>query len=99
MIVIFTIISSLAIANNNQQQNRLYVDQIVDHLKADGYKNIRDIDYDDGRYEVKAADSNNNIVKLYVNPTTGEIMKSSSLASHHFDDDHYDDDDYYDDDD
>lgn len=39
-----------------------------------GYE-VRKIETDDGCYEVKGVDKNGAKVELYVNPTTGEVVK------------------------
>ena len=36
---------------------------------------VREIESEDGRYEVKATDKQDARIELYVNPVTGEILK------------------------
>jgi len=50
------------------------VSQISAKLEAMGY-DIREIEIEDGVYEVEAVDKNGMRVEAYVHPATGEILK------------------------
>ena len=47
--------------------------QIYDRIEAAGYRDIREIEWDDGRYEAKASNAQGQRMKLYVNATSGAI--------------------------
>lgn len=47
--------------------------QIYDRIEAAGYRDIREIEWDDGRYEAKASNAQGQRMKLYVNATSGTI--------------------------
>ena len=47
--------------------------QIYDRVEGAGYTDIREIEWDDGRYEVRASNAQGQRVKLYVNATTGAV--------------------------
>ena len=51
-------------------------DQIASKLAASGLKAAR-INADDDRYEVYATDAAGNRVKVYVDPTTGAVLRRS----------------------
>ena len=48
--------------------------QISEKLEALGYE-IREIEIEDGVYEVEAVDKNGMRVEAYIHPATGEILK------------------------
>ncbi len=52
---------------------RLSIREIYDRMEAAGYRDLRQIEFDTGRYEVKARNPQGERVKLDVNATTGEI--------------------------
>lgn len=52
---------------------QLTIPEIYQRVEAAGYKEVRKIELDDGRYEVKARNAGGERVKLYINPTSGEI--------------------------
>ena len=58
---------------------RLTVRDIYDRVEAAGYRDIREIEWDDGRYEVKASNAQGARTKLYVNATTGAVESSRTL--------------------
>ncbi len=45
-------------------------------MEAAGYRDIREIEFDDGRYDVKASNAQGERVKLRVNATTGAVEKT-----------------------
>lgn len=47
--------------------------ELTDKLTAQGYK-VREIESDDGAYEVKVTDKNGVRVEMYVHPATGEVL-------------------------
>lgn len=51
----------------------LTIRDIYDRLEAAGYRDIREIEWDDGRYEAKARTAQGERVKLYLNATTGAV--------------------------
>ena len=58
---------------------RLTVRDIYDRVEAAGYRDIREIEWDDGRYEVKASNAQGARTKLYVNATTGAVESTRTL--------------------
>ncbi|WP_404300897.1 PepSY domain-containing protein [Alicycliphilus denitrificans] len=52
---------------------QLNLRDIYDRLEAAGYRDMREIEWDDGRYEVKASNAQGQRVKLYVNASTGAV--------------------------
>lgn len=51
----------------------LSIPQVHARLEAAGYRNIEKIEREHGAYEVRATDRDDQRVKLYVNPQTGDI--------------------------
>lgn len=58
----------------------LTIGDIYDHVVQAGYQDVRQIEFDDGRYEVDARDAQGQRVELHLNAKTGKIEHS------HFDD-------------
>lgn len=56
---------------------QLTIRDIYDRMEAAGYRDLRQIEYDDGRYEVKAVNPRGERVKLKVNASTGVVEKIS----------------------
>lgn len=52
---------------------QLTIRDIYDRAEAAGYREIREIEWDDGRYEVKARNAQGERVKLYMNGRSGEV--------------------------
>ena len=52
---------------------QLTLRDIYDRVEAAGYRDIRGIEWDDGRYEVKASNAQGQRMKLYVNARSGVI--------------------------
>jgi len=52
---------------------QLTIRDIYDRMEAAGYRDIREIEWDHGRYEVKASNAQGQRVKLYVNASTGAV--------------------------
>lgn len=57
---------------------QLTIRDIYDRMEAAGYRDLREIEYDNGRYEVKARNAQGERVKLYVNATTGAVERTRS---------------------
>ena len=55
---------------------QLTVRDIYDRVEAAGYRNIREIEHEHGRYEVKAQNAQGAHVKLYVNATSGAVERT-----------------------
>lgn len=54
----------------------LTIRQIYDRLDAAGYRDLREIEWDHGHYEVKARDAQGARVKLDVDGQTGAVLRS-----------------------
>lgn len=52
---------------------QLTIRDIYDRVEAAGYLEIREIEWDDGRYEVKARNAEGERVKLHVDGSSGAI--------------------------
>lgn len=57
---------------------QLTIRDIYDRMEAAGYREIREIEWDDGRYEVRASNAQGERVKLHVNARSGEVERSRS---------------------
>ena len=55
---------------------KLSIRDIAERLEAAGYRDIREIEWDDGHFEVKASNAQGQRVKLDVNATTGAIERT-----------------------
>lgn len=55
---------------------RLTIRDIYDRMEAAGYRDIREIEYSSGRYEVEARNAQGQRVKLYVNAATGAVERT-----------------------
>lgn len=51
--------------------------QITEKLASEGY-DVREIEVEDGAYEVSARDKDGNSIEAYLHPATGEIIESKS---------------------
>jgi hypothetical protein len=69
--------TGLAMADGTPDQTAaagsLSVAQVTSRLQAQGFT-IKKIKMDDGRYKVKAVDAAGHKQKLYVSPTTGDVV-------------------------
>ncbi|HMO46254.1 MAG TPA: PepSY domain-containing protein [Rubrivivax sp.] len=54
---------------------QLTIRDIYDRMEAAGYRDMREIELDNGRYEVKARNAQGERVKLYVNAGTGAVER------------------------
>lgn len=57
-------------------QPSLNIRQIYDRLDAAGYRELQEIEWSDGRYEVKGMNTQGERVKLEVDGNTGEVLRS-----------------------
>ena len=57
---------------------QLTIRDIYDRMEAAGYRDLREIEFSKGRYEVKARNAQGERVKLYVNATTGAVERTRS---------------------
>ena len=55
---------------------QLTIRDVYDRMETAGYRDIREIEWDHGRYEVRASNAQGERVKLYVNATTGAVESS-----------------------
>ena len=55
---------------------RLTIRDIYDRMEAAGYRDIREIEYSSGRYEVEARNAQGQRVKLHVNAATGAVERT-----------------------
>lgn len=59
-----------------QTDNWLEIPAIYDKLTAAGYSDINEIEREHNGYEIEARNANGEKVDLYVDPLTGEVLKS-----------------------
>ncbi|CAI10179.1 PepSY domain-containing protein [Aromatoleum aromaticum] len=59
-----------------ERGNWLSIPQIHDKVVAAGYRDISEIEREDNAYEVKAIDRDGRKVKLVVDPTNGDIVRT-----------------------
>lgn len=53
----------------------LSVEQVIDRLAGQGYRDVREVEREEGRYEVKARGTDDRWYELYVDAASGEVMK------------------------
>lgn len=70
-----------AAAAARSQAPALNIRQIYDRMEAAGYRDLREIEWSHGRYEVKALDAQGARVKLEVDGSTGAVLRSRT--KHH----------------
>lgn len=75
----------VAFAQQNAGQQRLSIAEIDSRLSAQGFR-VYEVEWDDGKYEVTARNSQGQCRELDVNARTGAIIRDRA------DDDCYDDD-------
>ena len=51
------------------------MDEVLARLRTAGYSDFREIERENGRYEVKGSDADGRRVELYVDARTGEVVK------------------------
>lgn len=73
--------SKLGRGERLQPMPTLTIRDVYDHVQAAGYRELREIELEKGRWEVKALDAEGNPVKLYVNGSSGEIEHVKHKAS------------------
>lgn len=63
------------------EQADLTLHQVLVKLSAAGYDNVDKIERERNAYEVRAIDKNGARVKLYVDPQTGDLIKSGRQSA------------------
>ena len=58
------------------QSNWMSIKDVLNKLEAAGYRDFREVERDDNRYEVKATDPQGQRVELDVDPVTGDVLKT-----------------------
>lgn len=58
------------------QVPQLTIRDVYDRMEAAGYRDLREIEWSDGRYEVKARNAQGARVKLEVDGNTGAVLRS-----------------------
>ena len=56
-------------------QGTLSPSEIVRRLEAAGYKNVHDVEFEDGRYEAEATSAAGTAVDLDIDPVSGQVTK------------------------
>lgn len=73
--------ASVAMADNSPEKvapaGSVSMEQVTDRLQSQGYS-IRKIEFDDGRYKVKATDASGHKQKLYVSLDTGDVVSKEN---------------------
>ena len=52
------------------------IEAVLKALEEQGYSDVREVEREDGRYEVKARDAEGRWRELYVDGATGKVLKS-----------------------
>lgn len=55
--------------------------EILQRVEQAGFSDVRDLEFDDGLWEVKARDRDGRRVELLVDPVTGEIIDPRSVSA------------------
>ena len=63
------------------QSSWMSIKDVLDKLEAAGYRDFREVERDDNRYEVKATDPQGQRVELDVDPVTGDVLKTEVKRS------------------
>ena len=63
------------------QSNWMSIKDVLNKLEAAGYRDFREVERDDNRYEVKATDPQGQRVELDVDPVTGDVLKTEIKRS------------------
>lgn len=74
--------STMAFAESmrtNAPMQWLPIQQVLTQVEGAGFTNIEEIERDDGRYEVKATNTEGVRTKLYLNGETGEVLKQREM--------------------
>ena len=58
----------------------LTIRDIYDRVEAAGYLDVREIEWDSGRYEVKARNAQGERVKLYINAYSGAVERTRTYT-------------------
>ena len=70
--------ASAAVQTTSPAAPQLTIRDIYERMEAAGYRDMREIEFDDGRYEVKARNARGERVKLYVNASSGAVERERS---------------------
>lgn len=57
---------------------QLALDEVLARLRTAGYSDFRELERENGRYEVKSLNAEGRRVELYVDARTGEVVKEES---------------------
>lgn len=63
------------------QSSWMSIKDVLNKLEAAGYRDFREVERDDNRYEVKATDPQGQRVELDVDPVTGDVLKTEVKRS------------------
>ncbi len=63
------------------QSNWMSIKDVLNKLEAAGYRDFREVERDDNRYEVKATDPQGQRVELDVDPVTGDVLTTEVKRS------------------
>ena len=63
------------------QSNWMSLQEVLSRLGAAGFHDFEEIERESDKYEVKAIDPQGRRVELYVDPVTGEILKTEIKGS------------------
>ncbi|MBS0359524.1 MAG: PepSY domain-containing protein [Proteobacteria bacterium] len=74
LILTLTTLTALA---DDVPSSSVQMSKILQNLQSKGYSNVREIEFEEGVYEVKAMTAQGNKIKIYVNPQTGEIINNA----------------------
>lgn len=62
-------------ANDHERPaNAVDISAVIQNVQAKGYQDIREVEFDDGVYKVKAVNANGKKVNIYIDPQKNEIL-------------------------
>jgi uncharacterized protein YpmB len=63
------------LANDHERPaNAVDISAVIQNVQAKGYQDIREVEFDDGLYKVKAINTDRKTVNIYVDPQKNEIL-------------------------
>lgn len=75
----FAVAAGAAIAQT--QAGQMSTADVMQRVEQSGYTNIRDVEFDDGFWEVEATGTDGRQVELYVDPRSGEVLDRNAAPA------------------
>jgi len=71
-------IGSVFASSNDMPANTMPMSKILKSLQDNGFQAIWKVEYEDDSYQAEGVDENGHLVKFFVNPETGVVLKDDS---------------------